>query len=239
MTGPTRSISGHSAGDAVPAVPLPPLKGESGGVRPHRDGKPSPPPLQGRISPNFHVRSRQCRSLRSSLSLQAQRLRVRVMREQASAAELSSAVIVNTCAVTAEAVRQARQAIRRPVASGPTPRSSSQVVRRRSIQPLRRHGRGRSRHRQSEKLEAKTFSGSASTAASGWWSTTSCRCARPLASDRGLRQSRAPMFKSRTVATIAAPSASSLRPRAVALGSRRRGRAQVRRLAEKAMRRSS
>src|SRR4029078_10492600 len=36
-----------------------------------------------------------------------------VMREQASAAGLSSAVIVNTCAVTAEAVRQARQSIRR------------------------------------------------------------------------------------------------------------------------------
>jgi threonylcarbamoyladenosine tRNA methylthiotransferase MtaB len=36
-----------------------------------------------------------------------------VMREQASAAGLSSAVIVNTCAVTSEAVRQARQAIRR------------------------------------------------------------------------------------------------------------------------------
>jgi len=36
-----------------------------------------------------------------------------VMREQASAAGLSDAVIVNTCAVTAEAVRQARQAIRR------------------------------------------------------------------------------------------------------------------------------
>jgi threonylcarbamoyladenosine tRNA methylthiotransferase MtaB len=36
-----------------------------------------------------------------------------VMREHASAAGLSDAVIVNTCAVTAEAVRQARQAIRR------------------------------------------------------------------------------------------------------------------------------
>jgi threonylcarbamoyladenosine tRNA methylthiotransferase MtaB len=36
-----------------------------------------------------------------------------VMHEQASAAGLSSAVIVNTCAVTSEAVRQARQAIRR------------------------------------------------------------------------------------------------------------------------------
>ena len=36
-----------------------------------------------------------------------------VMREHASAAGLSDAVIVNTCAVTAEAVRQARQAIRK------------------------------------------------------------------------------------------------------------------------------
>jgi threonylcarbamoyladenosine tRNA methylthiotransferase MtaB len=36
-----------------------------------------------------------------------------VMREPANAAGLSDAVIVNTCAVTAEAVRQARQAIRR------------------------------------------------------------------------------------------------------------------------------
>src|SRR3990170_4463368 len=36
-----------------------------------------------------------------------------VMREQAGAAGLSDAVIVNTCAVTAEAVRQAGQAIRK------------------------------------------------------------------------------------------------------------------------------
>ena len=36
-----------------------------------------------------------------------------VMREHATAAGLTSAVIVNTCAVTAEAVRQARQAIRK------------------------------------------------------------------------------------------------------------------------------
>ncbi len=36
-----------------------------------------------------------------------------VMREHASAAGLTSTVIINTCAVTAEAVRQARQAIRR------------------------------------------------------------------------------------------------------------------------------
>jgi threonylcarbamoyladenosine tRNA methylthiotransferase MtaB len=36
-----------------------------------------------------------------------------VMRAHADAAGLSEAVIVNTCAVTAEAVRQARQAIRK------------------------------------------------------------------------------------------------------------------------------
>jgi threonylcarbamoyladenosine tRNA methylthiotransferase MtaB len=43
-----------------------------------------------------------------------------VMREQASTAGLSDAVIVNTCAVTAEAVRQARQAIRRARRERPT-----------------------------------------------------------------------------------------------------------------------
>ena len=36
-----------------------------------------------------------------------------VMRDHAEAAGLSDAVIINTCAVTAEAVRQARQSIRR------------------------------------------------------------------------------------------------------------------------------
>jgi threonylcarbamoyladenosine tRNA methylthiotransferase MtaB len=36
-----------------------------------------------------------------------------VMREHANAAGMSDAVIVNTCAVTAEAMRQARQAIRK------------------------------------------------------------------------------------------------------------------------------
>src|SRR5690348_4255553 len=36
-----------------------------------------------------------------------------IVRREAEAAELGEAVIVNTCAVTAEAERQARQAIRR------------------------------------------------------------------------------------------------------------------------------
>ena len=36
-----------------------------------------------------------------------------VIRRQAAAAELSDVIVVNTCAVTAEAVRQSRQAIRK------------------------------------------------------------------------------------------------------------------------------
>src|SRR5260370_7653493 len=42
-----------------------------------------------------------------------------VIRTQAEAAGLSDAVIVNTCAVTAEAERQARQAIRRAARERP------------------------------------------------------------------------------------------------------------------------
>jgi threonylcarbamoyladenosine tRNA methylthiotransferase MtaB len=45
-----------------------------------------------------------------------------VMRRQATAAGLADAIIVNTCAVTAEAVRQAQQAIRRARRESPTAR---------------------------------------------------------------------------------------------------------------------
>ena len=45
-----------------------------------------------------------------------------VIREQARAAGLGEAVIVNTCAVTAEAERQARQAIRKARRSNPSAR---------------------------------------------------------------------------------------------------------------------
>ena len=44
------------------------------------------------------------------------------MREQARAAGLDDVVIVNTCAVTAEAVRQARQTIRRARRDNPNAR---------------------------------------------------------------------------------------------------------------------
>ena len=45
-----------------------------------------------------------------------------VIRRQAQAAGLAEAVMVNTCAVTAEAVRQARQTIRRLARSDPSRR---------------------------------------------------------------------------------------------------------------------
>jgi len=83
-----------------------------------------------------------------------------VMRQQARAAGLSSAVIVNTCAVTAEAVRQARQAIRkarreRPDAKIIVTGCAAQ------IDPSRFAGMDEVDHviGNQEKLEAKTFSG--------------------------------------------------------------------------------
>src|SRR2546429_9873499 len=46
-----------------------------------------------------------------------------VMRREAEAAELTDIIIVNTCAVTGEAVRQARQKIRRPRRERPRARN--------------------------------------------------------------------------------------------------------------------
>ena len=72
-----------------------------------------------------------------------------VMRKHASDAGLGATVIVNTCAVTQESVRQARQAIRQGA-----PRESARQDRGHRLRranrsgPLRRHGRGGSRHRQ-------------------------------------------------------------------------------------------
>ena len=101
-----------------------------------------------------------------------------VMRKHASDAGLGATVIVNTCAVTQESVRQARQAIRRGA-----PRESARQDRGHRLRradrsgPLRRHGRGRSRHRQSARRPKRGPSRvSAAATPSGSRSTTSCRC---------------------------------------------------------------
>ena len=72
-----------------------------------------------------------------------------VIRRHAAAAGIADMVVVNTCAVTAEAERQARQAIRKTQA-----RAAGGAHRRHWLrgpdQPaeLRRDGRSRSRYRQ-------------------------------------------------------------------------------------------
>jgi threonylcarbamoyladenosine tRNA methylthiotransferase MtaB len=83
-----------------------------------------------------------------------------VMREQASAAGLSDAVIVNTCAVTAEAVRQARQAIRRARRERPDAKIIVTGCAA-QIDPSRFAAMGEVDHviGNQEKLEAKTFAG--------------------------------------------------------------------------------
>ena len=83
-----------------------------------------------------------------------------VMREQAYAAGLSSAVIINTCAVTAEAVRQARQAIRRARRERPDAKIIVTGCAA-QIDPARFAGMDEVDHviGNQEKLEAKTFSG--------------------------------------------------------------------------------
>ena len=68
-----------------------------------------------------------------------------VIRREAQAAGLADAVVVNTCAVTAEAVRQARQAIRKLSASGPDARIVvTGCAAQTEPRNLRRHARGRS-----------------------------------------------------------------------------------------------
>ena len=68
------------------------------------------------------------------------------MKELAAAAGIEGAVVVNTCAVTAEAVRKAKQEIRRLARENP----GAQIIvtggadRTRN---LRRHGRGHEGHR--------------------------------------------------------------------------------------------
>jgi threonylcarbamoyladenosine tRNA methylthiotransferase MtaB len=83
-----------------------------------------------------------------------------VMREHASAAGLTDAVIVNTCAVTSEAVRQARQAIRKARRARPNAKIIVTGCAA-QIDPARFAGMDEVDHvvGNQEKLEARTFAG--------------------------------------------------------------------------------
>ena len=135
-----------------------------------------------------------------------------VMRGHAAAAGLGDAVIVNTCAVTAEAVRQAAQTIRKAAAREPDGAHHRHRLRGADrAGALRRHARGRSRHRQCREDAGRDLR-------RPWPSATAPRVAvndimsvreTARASDRRLRhRARAPTCRCRTAATTAAPSAS-------------------------------
>ena len=133
--------------------------------------------LSGRPHRSFHVRSRHMSDIEIiTFGCRLNAYESEVMREHASDAGLADAVIVNTCAVTPEGVRQARQAIRRARREHPTPRSWSPAARRRSI-PRRFAAMDEVDHviGNQEKLEARPSPGSASTTPSASRSTTSCR----------------------------------------------------------------
>ena len=72
-----------------------------------------------------------------------------VMRAKIDESGLKDAIVFNTCAVTAEATRQARQAIRKARRDNPDAAHHRYRLRRPDRSPkLRRHERSRSRARQ-------------------------------------------------------------------------------------------
>ena len=148
------------------------------------------------------------------------------MRAHAGAAGLSDTVIVNTCAVTAEAVRQARQAIRKARRERPRSKDHRHRLRRpdRSI-PLRRHGRGRSRHRQSGEArgrDLRAFRHRGQRARRGQRHHVGARDG--VASDRGLRRARPRLCADpERLRSSLHLLRHSLRPRTVALGAGGRG----------------
>ena len=136
-----------------------------------------------------------------------------VMRGHAAAAGLDDAVIVNTCAVTAEAVRQAR-ADDPPAAARDTRRAHHRHRLRGAdrARALRRHARGRSRHRQRREDAGRRRSAGLSIGDSRarrrqrhHGGARDGHVTRSTASARG----PAPTCRCRTAATIAARSASS------------------------------
>jgi threonylcarbamoyladenosine tRNA methylthiotransferase MtaB len=101
------------------------------------------------------------------------------MRELSAAAGVEDAVIVNTCAVTAEAVRKARQEIRKLRRDEPRREADRHRLRRADgARDLPRHGRGRPRHRQHREDAPETWTNLAADfigQTERCRSTTSCR----------------------------------------------------------------
>ena len=88
--------------------------------------------FEGRFDPALFGKAGAAEPRRRHIRLPAERGRVRGDPPAGRRRGLAGAVVVNTCAVTAEAVRQARQTIRGSTASGRTRASWSPAARRRS-----------------------------------------------------------------------------------------------------------
>ena len=139
------------------------------------------------------------------------------MRRHAEAAGLDDVVIVNTCAVTAEATRQARQAIRRLGARQPAGAHRRHRLRGadRARRPSPRCRRSRASSATHEKMQAETWAALKASARRRQPSKIARRRHHGGARDRRASHRRhraaapAPSCRCRTAATTAAPSASS------------------------------
>ena len=138
-----------------------------------------------------------------------------VIRREAERAGFDDTVVVNTCAVTAEAVRQARQAIRALRRERPQRENRRHRLRGADrAADLRRHGRGRSVLGNAEKLSAASWAQARAAfdlgrRAEGDRQRHHGGQGNRAASGRRLsRAAPAPSCRCRTAATIAARSAS-------------------------------
>ena len=166
-----------------------------------------------------------------------------VIRNAAAGAGVADAVVVNTCAVTAEAVRQARQAIRRLkrerpdaqiVVTGCAAQTEPQTFADMPEVALVVGNEQKLSARILGEQRVRCAHRSGSSGKRNPSSTTSWRCARPRCTwSRASRAARAPSCRCRTAATTAAPSASSRTAAATRARCRwARWSTQVRRLVE-------
>ena len=125
------------------------------------------------------------------LRLPADAYETEVMREKADAAGVGDAVIVNTCAVTSEAVRQARQAIRKARRNQSRRPHHRDRLRRPDRPGLRGHAGSRPGARQRREAEAGGLGAASSSGPGASWSTTSWRTGDAGAADRRARHAGA------------------------------------------------